>query len=511
MRRLLEGSAARFRTTRTSTFAIAVLIYTLLRLPAFFEPHWYTDEAGYATAAREMLRGKLLYVEIWNNKPPLQLWTVAAGLRVFGSSEAGLHVITFVSGLVALTAMAYAAFSLLSERRGTVAVLVVSVVLGTPILDAELLIPESLLIAPVTFAGALLLVGLNRPPRATDWRRAALVGALAALAVAYQQTALADAVAFFAILLIHPRATQAGRLAYLAAFAVTTAAWLVPSLMLAGPSNVVFALAGFYVAYAAYGLPSDRLAAEAVAASMLLAALLAFGSAVALRARPLPWAAGLWSVATLLAAGAPEHPYPHLLLPAIVPTTLAVAGWFPAGGFRLAAGARLRLGVAAMAAATLISVGLAQGTGVDWIPPSSSQPNLVGYYGGFAAVAARNRSLDDWRDSFDVRVAPDAQVAAWLDESGLSKARAVVWSSDAWLYLLADLDELMPTPPIYNNFVLLGSEGQVSAYVEDARPEIIVTDDLDTASFPEILPLLLRDYTQVFSAGLEHVWVLNAA
>ena len=33
------------------------------RLPSFFEPHWYSDEAGYATVARELLRGKTLYVD----------------------------------------------------------------------------------------------------------------------------------------------------------------------------------------------------------------------------------------------------------------------------------------------------------------------------------------------------------------------------------------------------------------------------------------------------------------
>ncbi|MGZ6046226.1 MAG: ArnT family glycosyltransferase [Isosphaeraceae bacterium] len=505
----LEGSVVRHRAG-TLTFTLAVLFFTALRLPAFFEPHWYTDEAGYATAAREMLRGKVLYADIWNNKPPLQLWTVAAGVRLFGSSEAGLHLITYVFGLVALSGMAYAAFKLLSRPRAVIALLTVSVILGTPVLDAELLIPESLLIAATSWAGALLLVRLSRP-ESNGWRWAAWVGILAALAVAYQQTALADGAAFLLILLIHPRATRAQLAAYVAAFAAITAAWLAPSLILAGPHNVVFALAGFYVPYTISNLPSDRMTAVMLALSIPLAAVFAAAGALALRARPLPWAAGLWSVAALLAAGAPQHPYAHLLLPAVVPTALALAAWVPVATNRLPTSSRLRLGIAGFAAAALISVGLAHGTGLDWVPPPSSQPTLIGYYSGFALAAARVNSMDDWSDSFDSRVAPDAEVAAWLNARGLSQSRAVVWSSDAWLYLLADLDELMPTPPIYNNFVLLGYEGQVSSFVEDKRPEVIVTNDLDTASFPEIMPLLLRGYTQVFSAGLDHVWLLNLA
>src|SRR5579859_6097412 len=461
MRLMLERSAARVRGHGTRRFTLAALIYTLLRLPAFFEPHWYTDEAGYLAAAREMLRGKVLYLGIWNNKPPLQLWTVAAGLRLFGASEAGLHLITYVSGLIALAAIAYAAFRLLSGPRALIAVLAAAVLLGTPVLDAELLIPESLLIAPVSWAGALLLVRLSRPPAASGWRWTAWIGILAALAVAYQQTALADAAAFFVILLIHPRATRSQLAAYVAGFAATTAAWLAPSLMLAGAAKVAFALAGFYVPYTLYVLPKDQLGGVALVASMLLAALLAFASALALRAKPLPWAAGLWSVAALLASGAPRHPYAHLLLPAVVPTTLALAAWVPSVGDRIPTSPRLRLGVAAIAAAALIAGGLAQRTGLDWVPPTS-QTTLVAYYGGFASAAAQTESLEAWQDSFDVRVAPDAAVAAWLDANGLRQSRAVVWSSDAWLYLLADLDELMPTPPIYNNFALLGYDGQVS-------------------------------------------------
>ena len=175
--------------------------YSVLRLPSFFEPHWYTDEAGYVATARSMLQGKVLYSQIWNNKPPLHLWTVAVLIRLLGTSEAALHSLTFVTGLATLAAVAYACDRILGRRRAVFALLVAAALLGTPILDAELLIPESLLIAPATWAAAILFCRFAEP----DARRWPLwpiaVGALAALAIAYQQTALADASAFgFAIL-----------------------------------------------------------------------------------------------------------------------------------------------------------------------------------------------------------------------------------------------------------------------------------------------------------------------
>ncbi len=143
------------------------MLFSVLRLPSFFEPHWYTDEASYVSVARSLLRGKVLYSQIWNNKPPLQSWTIAAEVRLFGTSEVGLHLLTFLTGLLALAAVAFAATRLLGARRACIATLLCAVLLGLPVLDAELALPESLLIAPVTWAGALLLVRIDprRPAR----------------------------------------------------------------------------------------------------------------------------------------------------------------------------------------------------------------------------------------------------------------------------------------------------------------------------------------------------------
>jgi len=85
---------------RWTWLAPGLLVYTICRVPSFFEPHWYTDEAGYATTARAVLRGLPLYVQAWTNKPPLHIWTVALPLSLFGPREAGLHALTFVSGLL---------------------------------------------------------------------------------------------------------------------------------------------------------------------------------------------------------------------------------------------------------------------------------------------------------------------------------------------------------------------------------------------------------------------------
>ena len=51
---------------------LGILVFVLLlRLPSFFEPHWYGDEEIYLVLAQMMRRGAVLYRDIWDNKTPL--------------------------------------------------------------------------------------------------------------------------------------------------------------------------------------------------------------------------------------------------------------------------------------------------------------------------------------------------------------------------------------------------------------------------------------------------------
>src|SRR5581483_9942049 len=50
---------------------IASICFFGLRFPSLFEPNWYGDEGIYQTIGMAMNRGRILYSQIWDNKPPL--------------------------------------------------------------------------------------------------------------------------------------------------------------------------------------------------------------------------------------------------------------------------------------------------------------------------------------------------------------------------------------------------------------------------------------------------------
>jgi hypothetical protein len=491
----------------------AAVAYTALRLPSLLQPHWYTDEAGYATAGREMLSGRVPYSDIWTNKPPLHLAVVGAVTRLFGSSETALHLLTLVAGAIALAGAACLARRLFSPFKATTLALLVAGALGLPLFDADLAIPESLLIAPAVWAAAIIVLRLARGNvEGSGWAVAA--GLLAAATVCFQQTALADAGAFGLILLLHPRARLRHFAAYAAAAIGATLAWVIPLAVLAGPHTLGFAMVGFYAGdYNLSALPDAHTPLHFALLGICVG--LALGASVlARRQRAVGpgWMLGVWAVATLLVPAAAQQPFPHFAGPAVIPVLLAVAAFLPDAGARPSLQPARVLPALPLAAAVVISGLLARSAGVDWVPgwdsaSSNGYRNLSTYYVGAGEALTGWLSWTAWEKQWDDRAPADTAVAAWLHGHGLARRRAVVWSSDAWPYLLADLPVLLPTAPIYNDEVLLGQNGEVTDRVRMLEPEIIVTSDDAVSTFPEITSLLKSSYHEVYTSAPDHVYL----
>lgn len=76
------------------------------------------------------------------------------------------------------------------------------------------------------------------------------------------------------------------------------------------------------------------------------------------------------------------------------------------------------------------------------------------------------------------------------------------------MYALADLQILLPTPPIYNDEVLLGLHGPVEQFVAAARPAVIVVAADSLRQYPEISKLLDGvTYVMAFDSSPDTVWL----
>ncbi|MGA9112362.1 MAG: hypothetical protein WB802_01000, partial [Candidatus Dormiibacterota bacterium] len=289
-----------------------------------------------------------------------------------------------------------------------------------------------------------------------------------------------------------------------------TAVWLIPAIVTAGAGKVAYALVGYWIPFTQYRYSGG--AAGATLLDLLLAAvalaLLVVGACLCRRHRDPRWALWVWAGAALLVPAVARQPYPHYLVPSITPTVLALSS-LP---LRSPVGAALsrRLAGAGLGAATLLAAVGASSAGLDWVDVlDGSSHNVLDYYDGAISTLTRGQSLTAYQDPFNYVVSEDSAVAVWIKAHGLDGSSAVVWSADAWLYELNELQLLLPTPPIYNDEALLGNDGPVAQKVADLDPEIVITEGSARQAYPEINSVLNDGYQEVDESGSEIVWLRN--
>ena len=72
------------------------LLFFILRLPSLIEPNWYGDEGIYQVIGKALSQGRLLYVQIWDNKPPFLYLTYA----LFHGDQFLVRLFSIIVGLL---------------------------------------------------------------------------------------------------------------------------------------------------------------------------------------------------------------------------------------------------------------------------------------------------------------------------------------------------------------------------------------------------------------------------
>ncbi len=485
-------------------WTVPVIVFTLLRVPTLLEPHWYTDEAGYAVTAWLAMHGHTLYGSVWNNKPPLLFWTYGLILTLFGPSEAALHCASWLSGLVAVAAVYAILRRPMGPVRAGIGAAVAALLLGTPLLNGDLALPENFLVGPSALGILALLRADDAPARAwLGWTVGA--GVCFAAAALFQQTAL-DVIAAGALWLVVRRGRGgSSRVAVLlGTITVLVAAALAPYAIWVGPRRLVFLLVTTYSGYAGASL-APTLANVGVRAVEVLALL---AGAVAARRmdrwRLLIW---LWAGAALIVATLPNRPYPHLGLPTVAPLAILLASvplrlrlrW-PAGRQAVTRAGQLLLGVAVL---------LPLGIGWSLLSPPGAFYSLAltgHYYQSFIGRATGAVAPASYRVGFGAPSAAMVVAARWLRAHGYAGSSSVIWSTDAWADLLVPLRPQLITPTVYMNEYWLGAAAVIRR-VEQGRPRVILADATGLAYWPSIKPVLHRSYRLAYTSGAVTVWV----
>lgn len=190
---------ARLQQSKDAWFLlVASFLFFLLRLPSLFEPYWYGDEGIYQVVGMGMRAGRLLYRDIWDNKPPL-LYIIYA---IFGSDQFTIRFVSLLFGLLSLSLFFFLSKKLFKEKKTAYIVTgVFAFLFSTPFLEGNIANAENFMMVPILFAGLLTVGYAHHQKEKTLF----FIGFFLCLAFLFKVVALFDFAAFslFLFFILH--------------------------------------------------------------------------------------------------------------------------------------------------------------------------------------------------------------------------------------------------------------------------------------------------------------------
>ncbi|MCL5970435.1 MAG: glycosyltransferase family 39 protein [Patescibacteria group bacterium] len=131
----------------------ALFLFFLLRLPSLFEPYWYGDEGIYQVIGIAMRQGRLLYRDIWDNKPPLLYFLYS----LFNSDQFSLRLISLIFGILAVVAFFLLVKKLFSSKLPIfLSTSFFAVFFGLPLLEGNIANSENFMLFPILLTALII-------------------------------------------------------------------------------------------------------------------------------------------------------------------------------------------------------------------------------------------------------------------------------------------------------------------------------------------------------------------
>ncbi len=139
----------------------ASFFFFLLRLPSLFEPLWYGDEGIYQVIGTGLNHGKILYSEIFDNKPPFLYWLYS----FFQSDQFTIRLTSLIFGVFSIAIFFLLSKKLFkSEKNNTIPLIttfIFTILFGLPTLEGNIANAENFMLLPI-LASAFLIINQKR-------------------------------------------------------------------------------------------------------------------------------------------------------------------------------------------------------------------------------------------------------------------------------------------------------------------------------------------------------------
>lgn len=179
-------------------FLIAIsVVFFFLRFPSLFEPNWYGDEGIYQVLGIGMNAGRLLYRDVFDNKPPLLYFLYS----LVSSDQFAIRLLSLIAGILAVSAFYFLAKKLFENRKAIfISTGFFAILFGLPLIEGNIANAENFMLLPNILGAILILKSLETNTQSKKTKLLFYAGLILGVSFLLKIVALFDFAAFFVFL-----------------------------------------------------------------------------------------------------------------------------------------------------------------------------------------------------------------------------------------------------------------------------------------------------------------------
>jgi hypothetical protein len=464
-------------------------LFFILRLPSLFEPLWYGDEGIYQVVGTALNHGKLLYSQIFDNKPPLLYWLYA----ILQSDQFTIRFASLIFGILTVIMFFLLSKKLFENTKNNnnipiLTTFIFAILLGLPALEGNIANAENFMLLPIIASATLILyskkTNLNRSsiyPLSLILNPHFLAGMLLGIAFLFKIVAVFDLSAFlvfYFILNFDSLKKEIKISKILVGFFLPI--FLVSLFFLYNGTFIDFAKATFIanISYVNYGNKIGSLPLLLFIKLILLGGSILFLFAKRKKLSHTTLFISIWFAFSLFNAYFSQRPYTHYLLVLIPSLSLMV------GGILFDKKYRKTIAITFLVALLIIAKGFG-------IPKFNKNIN---YYQNFISYVMGKKTMASYQTFFDRNTPFDYEIARFIRPKLTKNDTIFVWGNNAQLYQLVGV--VAPTKYIVAYHISNYKDGLISTQttIEKTKPKFIV---IMTNNNPIPFPLL--NYSRIIN------------
>lgn len=456
---------------------LALTIFFLLRLPSIFEPYWYGDEGIYQVIGMALDKGKLLYRDIWDNKPPF-LYLLYA---IFGSDQQIIRFVSIIFGLLSVVIFFILSQRLLKNKKSVfVSTLFFTVIFGLPVIEGNIANAENFMILFILLSAYFVFAK----------KKLFLSGIILALAFLFKIVAIFDFSAFLLFLFFVQHKSFNNLLNEIKKIIPFILGFMSPILITFFYFLITGAFADFLkailfsnVGYVGYGnkllIPQGFL---------ILKLILLFGFSLFLfkKRNLIPQNflfIYLWFLFSLFNAFFSQRPYTHYLLVLLSSSSLLLGLIFSQRKFRL------------------INIFLTVVSAIIIFTSFKFYTKNIAYYQNFLDFVLSRKTLYSYRAFFDWNTPTDYELAQFIKLKTKANDNIFIWGNNGQVYKLSNK---MPPGRYIVAYHIINSEKSLKETYDSfvkADPKIVIVTSQNNP-----IPFKINKYKNIINIGKTEIY-----